>query len=624
MYKKKIAVRAMTAIAAGALLASNVMVAGATGSSVTPTEKAAEETTSELKKNSVDKVENADVSDTPKDETEAGAEEELPQEESKANEDASEEESAADETQAEDDTDDVGETEGESTGEAEETEADDETEEPTEVETAAPEESTGAEDESAAEETEAAVEESQTAVGANAASFALREAKANIGVKVTFKGAYRPGKTTTIVINGATQDAYEAAVDVYLKAAEKKGDIDLGKFAVDYGTLEEKDGKYYATVTLTAKEETPETTTVTINYYDPENKKQAGEVEVETVVDAEGKISQDVVNEKMPGGYTLVSSDYQVRDGYVYVEVKKAATTTVKINYYDAENNKQAAEVEVETVVDAEGKISQDVVNEKMPDGYTLVSSDYQVRDGYVYVEVKKEDKPVVEKKDAVLTISYEDENHVQLKSEKISKNGEVGKSYTFTSADVTLTAPEGYELVTTSFTDTTVDFGASETFVVTVKKTENGGNNNGGSNGGGSSSGGSSGGGGGSSSGVASGSSGTLTNGNWNAVDDGQKWEYNYTNGTKAKNGWYTLEWQDRLDWYYFDADGYLVSGWYTDANGVKYYLHPLHDGRFGYMYTGWNKIDGQWQHFNDNTEQGVYGAWDEGMPVPAELANL
>ena len=557
MYKKKIAVRAMTAIAAGALLASNVMVAGATGSSVTPTEKAAEETTSELKKNSVDKVENADVSDTPKDETEAGAEEELPQEESKANEDASEEESAADETQAEDDTDDVGETEGESTGEAEETEADDETEEPTEVETAAPEESTGAEDESAAEETEAAVEESQTAVGANAASFALREAKANIGVKVTFKGAYRPGKTTTIVINGATQDAYEAAVDVYLKAAEKKGDIDLGKFAVDYGTLEEKDGKYYATVTLTAKEETPETTTVTINYYDPENKKQAGEVEVETVVDAEGKISQDVVNEKMP-------------------------------------------------------------------DGYTLVSSDYQVRDGYVYVEVKKEDKPVVEKKDAVLTISYEDENHVQLKSEKISKNGEVGKSYTFTSADVTLTAPEGYELVTTSFTDTTVDFGASETFVVTVKKTENGGNNNGGSNGGGSSSGGSSGGGGGSSSGVASGSSGTLTNGNWNAVDDGQKWEYNYTNGTKAKNGWYTLEWQDRLDWYYFDADGYLVSGWYTDANGVKYYLHPLHDGRFGYMYTGWNKIDGQWQHFNDNTEQGVYGAWDEGMPVPAELANL
>ncbi len=36
----------------------------------------------------------------------------------------------------------------------------------------------------------------------------------------------------------------------------------------------------------------------------------------------------------------------------------------------------------------------------------------------------------------------------------------------------------------------------------------------------------------------------------------------------------------------------------------GKIYYLHPYHDGSQGYMYTGWNFIDGNWYYFE--TKQG------------------
>ena len=48
-------------------------------------------------------------------------------------------------------------------------------------------------------------------------------------------------------------------------------------------------------------------------------------------------------------------------------------------------------------------------------------------------------------------------------------------------------------------------------------------------------------------------------------------------------------------LFWYYFNAEGYMTSGWFTDADGKQYYFYPVSDGNQGYIYTGWNLIDGK-----------------------------
>ncbi len=96
----------------------------------------------------------------------------------------------------------------------------------------------------------------------------------------------------------------------------------------------------------------------------------------------------------------------------------------------------------------------------------------------------------------------------------------------------------------------------------------------------------------------VATGSSiAVKESGRW--IKDTNGWWYRYPNGTRPVNGWAQLEWDGRTDWYYFDEKGYMKTGWITDG-GLKYYLHPLSDGRQGYMYTGWNMIDGIWYYFS------------------------
>ncbi|MGN0482581.1 MAG: hypothetical protein ACI4HI_03420 [Lachnospiraceae bacterium] len=89
------------------------------------------------------------------------------------------------------------------------------------------------------------------------------------------------------------------------------------------------------------------------------------------------------------------------------------------------------------------------------------------------------------------------------------------------------------------------------------------------------------------------------------------------------SKAGWYQLVWNGVSEWYYFNANGDLISGWFMDVDGNKYYLHTLHDGNFGRMYTGWNIVDGKWQFFNDDPAAGKIGVWMEGKEVPAELVN-
>ncbi len=100
---------------------------------------------------------------------------------------------------------------------------------------------------------------------------------------------------------------------------------------------------------------------------------------------------------------------------------------------------------------------------------------------------------------------------------------------------------------------------------------------------------------------------SGSTTNTNMNNTKGGKsgQWQQNengwfrYTDGTYPTNEWVALEWQNVTNWYFFDAEGYLATGWKQDG-ATWYYLHPIADGTQGHMYTGWNQINGKWYYFS------------------------
>lgn len=101
---------------------------------------------------------------------------------------------------------------------------------------------------------------------------------------------------------------------------------------------------------------------------------------------------------------------------------------------------------------------------------------------------------------------------------------------------------------------------------------------------------------------------SGSTTNTNMNNTKGGKSgqwqqnengWWFRYTDGTYPTNEWVALEWQNVTNWYFFDAEGYLATGWKQDG-ATWYYLHPIADGTQGHMYTGWNQINGKWYYFS------------------------
>lgn len=77
----------------------------------------------------------------------------------------------------------------------------------------------------------------------------------------------------------------------------------------------------------------------------------------------------------------------------------------------------------------------------------------------------------------------------------------------------------------------------------------------------------------------------------------EGDKWTFN--NGTSYSSQWEYLYYNGTYSWYFFDQDGFIKTGWLTDANGKKFYLNPAKDGKQGGMYTGWHQIDGKWYYF-------------------------
>ena len=99
------------------------------------------------------------------------------------------------------------------------------------------------------------------------------------------------------------------------------------------------------------------------------------------------------------------------------------------------------------------------------------------------------------------------------------------------------------------------------------------------------------------------------VTEGTWQKEAGG--WNFYGANGSYA-NVWAAafnpyaniLAGQSAFDWFRFDENGYMMTGWYTDGNGDTYYLNPVSDNTLGRMVTGWYLIDGVYYYFNEEPD--------------------
>jgi hypothetical protein len=88
-----------------------------------------------------------------------------------------------------------------------------------------------------------------------------------------------------------------------------------------------------------------------------------------------------------------------------------------------------------------------------------------------------------------------------------------------------------------------------------------------------------------------SAGPSGTTTGAKWVQATDGTgRWWYRHADGTYKTNGWEQIDGK----WYYFDATGWMKTGWITWSNGT-YYL-----GSDGAMVTGYQTIGGVGHNFS------------------------
>lgn len=91
-----------------------------------------------------------------------------------------------------------------------------------------------------------------------------------------------------------------------------------------------------------------------------------------------------------------------------------------------------------------------------------------------------------------------------------------------------------------------------------------------------------------------------TTASAQW--IQNATGWWYKNADGTWPANTWAQLTWNNTSSWYRFNAEGYMVAGWFTDADQNRYFLHNVSDGTQGHMYTGWHQIDGIWYYFREN----------------------
>ena len=206
---------------------------------------------------------------------------------------------------------------------------------------------------------------------------------------------------------------------------------------------------------------------VKINYYDEAAKKQVAEVPVQVSIDT-SCVNMAILTRYLPAGYTLEGSDCIIRDGYVYVSVAPAEEVqNVKINYYDEDAEKQVAEVPVQVSIDT-SCVNMAILTRYMPEGYALVSSDCIIRDGYVYVSVKKD----VEIREAVLHITFETPNGEVVTTETVTAEGADGEDAVFR-LGVDFNLPTGYKLSNDrdQVTEIKIPFGSTGGHTMVVEK---------------------------------------------------------------------------------------------------------------------------------------------------------
>ena len=241
--------------------------------------------------------------------------------------------------------------------------------------------------------------------------------------------------TKTVKINFYCPDEKKQIAEPKLKVAKDATSVNTSKLTVpkgyelvEVGDLPIRDGYVYAEVRKAAT-----TKTVKINFYCPDEKKQIAEPELKVAKDA---TSVNTSKLTVPKGYELVEvGDLPIRDGYVYAEVRKAATTkTVKINFYCPDEKKQIAEPKLKVAKDA---TSVNTSKLTVPEGYELVEvGDLPIRDGYVYAEVRK----AVTTKG--ITVVYQDRKGNVIKTAPMT----VDKDATYINTGK-LTAPDGYTI---------------------------------------------------------------------------------------------------------------------------------------------------------------------------------
>ena len=184
----------------------------------------------------------------------------------------------------------------------------------------------------------------------------------------------------------------------------------------------------------------------------------------------------ETVKKYLPEGYELVEGIYSVAGGetqdsyFVYAEVKKVLveeTQDVKINYYDEAAGKQVAEVPVQVSIDT-SCVNMAILTRYMPEGYALVSTDCIIRDGYVYVSVKKD----VEIREAVLHITFETPNGEVVTTETVTAEGADGEDAVFR-LGVDFNLPTGYKLSNdrNQVTEITIPFGSTGGHTMVVEK---------------------------------------------------------------------------------------------------------------------------------------------------------
>lgn len=95
----------------------------------------------------------------------------------------------------------------------------------------------------------------------------------------------------------------------------------------------------------------------------------------------------------------------------------------------------------------------------------------------------------------------------------------------------------------------------------------------------------------------------------NWK-LENG-KWKY-YLNG-QSLTGWQKLS-DENNSWYYFDSNGYMITGWLKDQ-GYWYYMNEKPGDSFGKMVIGWLKYNNNWYYLNEsNTDKQPLGSMKTG----------